>query len=513
MRAAHTPTPAYHVSAMPILLVLLLTGACARVEWPEPLFGLTPAGSFAATAAVTLLPVLATAGLARWAAAAVRADPARRSEVAATYSRLRRRLGFVHLAVLIAAVVGLGWGWTVWHTVTVDTPAGPRLAPFAELLVPGPFLLAVALSWAVHYGAERELHRAAGGREFWTRGGHFGSTARPFTLLVLTPVGLFAAQQTFARFAPETAADEITQVAGVLLVPAMFVLLPLAVKPVLGLASLPPGPARDRMEVMARLLGFRYRDLLLWPTRGGMANAMVVGVVPWARYVIVTDRLLDGLDPDELDAVFGHEVGHVRHGHIPYYLLFIALSAAVTSVAAAAAVKAAAEAGWVHPRAFDDWLTLPPLALMGCYVFVVFGFLSRKCERQADVFGAKAAGLMRGADLSSNPHSAFRIPHSDLCPAGVTAMIRALRRVAELNGMDAEDHPVRGRVRAVLRAWQHGPIPDRVRFLRRLLDEPGLEWRFQWRVFLLRCGLLLALAAALAGFGSWLGWAELFRVM
>jgi len=505
---------------MPILLVLLLTGATARVEWPGPPFGLTPAGSLAATAALTLLPVLATGLLARWAGSAVRADPTRRSEVAATYARLRRLFGLLHLAVLPVAVIGLGWGWTVWHSATVETAAGPRLAPFAELLVPGPFLAAVALSWAAHYGAERELHRAAGGRDFWTRPGHFGSSARPFALLVLMPVVLFAAQQTFGRFAPETAGDPVTQVAGAVLVPVLFVLLPLAVKPVLGLVTLPQGAARERLERMARRLGFRYRDLLLWPTRGGMANAMVVGVVPWARYVIVTDRLLDGLDPDELDAVFGHEVGHVRHGHIPYYLLFIALSATVTSVAAAAAVKAAADLGWVHPRAFDDWLTLPPLALMGGYVFVVFGFLSRKCERQADVFGAKAATLMRNAECGmrndeTNPGAGIPHPshHPDLDPDGVAAMVRALRRVADLNGMDAEDHPVRGRVRAVLRAWQHGPIPDRVRFLRRLVDEPGLERRFQWRVFLLRCGLMLALASALVGFAAWLGWEELARLM
>ena len=64
----------------------------------------------------------------------------------------------------------LGWGWTVWHVVTIDTAAGPRLVPFAEVLVPAPYVLAVWLSWIVHYGAERELHRAiAGSREFWTR--------------------------------------------------------------------------------------------------------------------------------------------------------------------------------------------------------------------------------------------------------------------------------------------------------------------------------------------------------
>jgi STE24 endopeptidase len=484
---------------MPILLILLLTGATARVDWPEPPFGIGPAGSFTATLIVTLLPVLATLLLARWAANTVRAKPFRRSEVASIYVRLRRRLGFIHMFALVVAIGGLGWGWTVWNTVTVETEHGPRLAPFAEILVPAPYLLAVALSWLAHYGAEREFHRVLTGEgEFWSRAGHFGSSARPFALLVLMPVGLFVCQQTFGRLAPETAAHWATQIAAVLIVPVLFVLLPLAVKPVLGLTPLPHGPARERLEGMARRLGFRYRDLLLWPTRGGMANALVVGIVPWARYVIVTDRLLEALEPDELDAVFGHEVGHVRHGHIPYYLLFIALSAAVMSVAAAVIVQEAAEIGWIEPTTWDDWLTLPPLVVMGCYVFLVFGFLSRKCERQADVYGAKAAAPGKFA----------------VSAAGVNAMVNALRRVADLNGLDADDErPMRSRLRSMLRAWQHGPIPDRVRFLRRLLDDPELEPRFQRRVFALRCGLLLALAAVFVLLGFWVGWAELARMV
>ena len=92
-------------------------------------------------------------------------------------------------------------------------------------------------------------------------------------------------------------------------------------------------------------------------------------------------------------------------------------------------------------------------------------------------------------------------------------MVRALRRVADLNGMDADDPRPRTRLRAVLRAWQHGPIPDRVRFLRRLLDDPDLERRFQRRVFVLRCGLLAVLAATFVALGCWLGWAELARMI
>ncbi len=59
-----------------------------------------------------------------------------------------------------------------------------------------------------------------------------------------------------------------------------------------------------------------------------MVNAMVVGLFPILRYVVVTDRLSAELTPEEIEAVFGHEVGHVKHRHMTYYLFFMMVSLA-----------------------------------------------------------------------------------------------------------------------------------------------------------------------------------------
>lgn len=507
---------------MPILLILMLTGVTARVNWPAPLLGPSLGKALLSTILVTLLPVVATATVTGWAARVLRAQPYRRAEVGAVYSRWRRRLGYAQLFALFITVFACGWGWAVWRVAVIPTAEGDILAPLAELLVPAPFLLALMATWMLHYRAERALHQADTDRwfptdaaippqrPFWSPLGYFGATARPFTLLVLMPVVLFACHQTFIRWFPETASELGIQIGMILAVPVVFVLMPLVIKPVLGLQTLPAGPKRARMEYLSRQLGFRYRDLLLWPTRGGVANALVVGVVPWARYVIVTDRLLDELEPDELDAVFGHEVGHVRHGHIPYYLLFIGLSAITTSAVVAVVVRMAAQAGWIEPDSLDDWLTLPPLMVMGGYIFVVFGFLSRKCERQADVFGAWAAGLMRS---QSDPDVATPTERSSHLVQGIDCMVRALTRVANVNGMDMEVHPFRGRIRAFIRSWQHGPIPERIQFLQELQKNPALERGFQRRVLALRCGLILALLGVVAGICWWLTWEELLMYL
>ena len=193
---------------MPILLILSVAAACLPLPWPAPPAGVGPTGSLALTAAVTLAPVLAAFILSAWAVRTLRRQPDRRPAVLATYSRIRRILGFANLAAAVAAVVGLGWGWTVWHSwFLVDVgPGGPQLVPGAELLVPAPYFLALVLCWTAYYPAELALHRTSARadepHEFWSLPGYVLFHLRQFALMVGLPVGLCVAHQGLARIAP-----------------------------------------------------------------------------------------------------------------------------------------------------------------------------------------------------------------------------------------------------------------------------------------------------------------------
>src|SRR5262249_51825944 len=116
---------------------------------------------------------------------------------------------------------------------------------------------------------------------------------------------------------------------------AIFFCLPWILRLILKVKPLPDGPIRDRLFCLTRRLRFRCSNILLWNTRRGVANAMVAGVLPWPRYVLVTDRLVSDLSPEELDAVFGHEAGHVKHHHMPYYASFMIVSIVVLWLSAA----------------------------------------------------------------------------------------------------------------------------------------------------------------------------------
>src|SRR5262249_53990952 len=131
------------------------------------------------------------------------------------------------------------------------------------------------------------------------------------------------------------------------------------------------------------------------------------------------------------------------------------------------------------------------LVALGLYFWLVFGHVSRRFERQADVFGSKVVSC----DLQDCP------PHTDLdtdgspppvrgrkpslCPVGIRIFADALMNVARSNGMDQSG-----------RSWRHGSIATRVAFLEGLESHPEREQNFQRGVFRLQVGLGVVLVLA-----------------
>jgi STE24 endopeptidase len=115
-------------------------------------------------------------------------------------------------------------------------------------------------------------------------------------------------------------------------------------------------------------------------------------------------------------------------------------------------------------QAGQDMDALPFLILLVGYVLVVFGFLSRRCERQADIFGCRAVSCQ--------------------------AFIGALEKVASLNGMHRE-RP------GWLSSWQHSTIARRVAFLEKMNADPALESHFQRRLSWVKWGVVFGLTAVL----------------
>jgi Zn-dependent protease with chaperone function len=288
------------------------------------------------------------------------------------------------------------------------------------------------------------------------------------------------------------------------MMPLIVMLMPLFLRPMLGAGSLPHGPLRQRLEAQLRRFGIRYTDILLWNTQGHIANAMVVGLVPWIRYLIFTDRLLSDLSEAEVDAVLGHEIGHIYHHHIPYYLVFLMLS---TSLLGGLFIMVS-ELFPTETREWGELSLVLPVFILCVYLFLVFGYLSRRCERQADLFGCRAVSCHDPQCTHHEPEMmSDKVPET-CCPTGIRIFIGALERVGFINGMIhvASKPPTSLReclgaslrkVFQTFREWQHSTIPKRVGYLQQIIADPPIESHFQRRLFWIRTAVILILVGGL----------------
>jgi Zn-dependent protease with chaperone function len=489
---------------MVFLILIYLVLVALPLPWPAPFVGGLGA-SLAATAFLTAIPVAVAIVSAHRTRRQLIASPYRRDDILANYSVGRTRHSLLMMATHALAVGVFGWGWAVRQLCgaerTSDLPFG------AELLVMAPFIVAMLLSWAAYYTAERTAAQVStiGIDEAEPYGGRWSYVvflARQHLAMISAPLGLFLIQQGSVRQFPHWFEGVWYPLALMGLLFVAIIIAPWILRVLMRTERLPSGPLRDRLEAAAARLGLRYSDILLWNTQGGVANAMVAGPVPWVRYVFLSDRLVDSLPPDEIEAVFGHEVGHVRHGHFLYYILFILLSLValaglwIMGLSLAFGPLASGNEPWEF-----EWLAVPQVAMVGAYMFVAFGFLSRRCERQADLFGCRAVSCCEWSCSGHSP-AALAPAGRGLCPTGIRTFIRALDRVAAVNGIS------RGKP-GWLQSWLHSTIARRVAFLEQVIADPSNAVRFQRRVTLIKWVLIVALAAVFVILGSAGFWNEM----
>jgi Zn-dependent protease with chaperone function len=508
---------------MPFLLLIFLALVCLPDldELPPPAFAWID--SPAKSAALTWLAVAAAAAYARWASRRLARSLERHPRLQLTHAPRYEKRRWIQQAVLCGAyLLGLcvfGWGEAVSRFWQAE---GWVVLPGAELVLLSPFLVGLLLSWAFFYDVERAGYRAAAqaaaddalGRALESGDASTLATPPPFLsrreyvsfqfrqklALELLPLLLLIGQKELNRLIPDSWQQwqGLVNLGGAAAGLAVLLGMPWILRLMLGLRPLPAGPLRDRLLGAARRLRFHCSNILQWNTHQGMANALVIGLLPRPRYVVFTDKLLDEFRPDEVEAVFGHEVGHVKHHHMLYYLVFMVASIAalglVVNVSLPELLQPAEGVGdpaAVEALGFGMYLkALPMVVFLLAYVFIVFGFLSRRCERQADIFGCRAVSCVRPDCTGHGPGDRLTAGGRGLCATGIRTFIRALEKVALVNGI-SRDRP------GFLQSWRHSTIARRVEFLERVLTDPEVERRFQRRVALVKWALVLLIGAAL----------------
>ncbi len=144
----------------------------------------------------------------------------------------------------------------------------------------------------------------------------------------------------------------------------------------------------EKLADVFRKARVKVRGTYVWRTSGGkIANAMVSGIFPFCRYIFLTDHLLDNFSIEETEAILAHEAAHIRKWHLWGYFAF--------SVSYVAVTGGLIYASYFIPLFRNVHPFLAIILLFGwiiIYFMVIFGWLSRKFERQADRYAVQLTG-------------------------------------------------------------------------------------------------------------------------
>ncbi len=221
--------------------------------------------------------------------------------------------------------------------------------------------------------------------------------------------------------------------------------------------KLPDSPLRQAIINLCRQQQVGYREILLWPPfEGRMATAAVVGAFPFSRYLLITPDLLRLLNSEEVIAVMGHELGHVRYRHMFYFLLFfltfflfnfLYFDLGIAWLLTSPPINALLNSEIGGQDILLSLLEIIPLLLLYLFFFrYIFGFFLRNFERQADLACLDLPGL--GYYLVS-----------------------AFEKLGFLLGQ-AGTKP----------NWHHFNIPQRITFLKTALNDPTVAKKHHQRL-------------------------------
>jgi STE24 endopeptidase len=310
-------------------------------------------------------------------------------------------------------------------------------------------------------------------------------TVVPVLLIILlhdiAAVGVWAYTRMDPRIVQGRIATDMELFIQFLSIALVVFFAPEVLRRVLHTQPLPDSPLRRRLELLCRRAGLRYRDILLWRTNNAMGNALMMGLIPQMRYILLSDMLLETMTEREIEAVFAHEIGHVKHWHLGWYVVLV-VTLILMCFGPGQLITERIEQ-WPRPAWMTDDLLGAVGALLGVAVFfVIFGYLSRWFERQADVYAARmieqnpteTAALVSIALESPVHHPSHVGPH------GFKTFASALHRVAVINNIPLRE-----------RNFTHGSIAQRMHYLETLSTDPRHTARFD-RAMLLLYSIMIA---------------------
>ena len=261
-----------------------------------------------------------------------------------------------------------------------ETPAG------AALYYAGGTLLETILETPIDYLERFAIERRYGLSDQSLRGWlEDRGKAIGVSLALTTPIvtGLMAAARRFPRRWPLIASAGVPPL---LILSNLFI--PVYVSPLFNAFEPLRGPLEERLRALATRYGVGDAQILRFDMsrQTKKANAYVTGLFGTHR-IVVADTLLDGFNPEEVEFVVAHELGH-----------YVARDTWIGVIAGSVAGTTLIVGAHALARRDEDPVTTTPglqrfsfyLALLATVIGPLLAWGSREIERRADRFAVRA---------------------------------------------------------------------------------------------------------------------------
>jgi len=268
---------------------------------------------------------------------------------------------------------------------------------FQALLFLCLFIFYLAIVWACAYGPYQVLYRTDMSRRSYVL------SQISFSAPILLPWLLLSGVADIINALPfelpkrllSTTEGEVAYFLIFLL--AIAILGPTMIQKFWRCKPLETGHHRSRIENLCRKAEMGYANILYWPIFGGrMITAAVMGLIKKFRYILVTNGLLELLEPEEIDAVIAHEIGHIKKKHLLFYLMFFVgymmisyatFNLLVYSILFSETIYRLITATGLDQTTVTTWIfSLVIITVFLIYFRFIFGYFMRNFERQADTY-------------------------------------------------------------------------------------------------------------------------------
>jgi len=279
----------------------------------------------------------------------------------------------------------------------INLPVFSTIPTFLALIFLGIFIFYLSIIWVFAHKPYRLLYKTDDSRQSYVWSNITFSIPVLLPWLFLSGILDFINSLPFELPKQLLATTEGQVIYFLIFLFAIAIIGPAIIQKFWRCKPLEKGDDRSRIEFLCKKADLKYANILYWPAFGSrMITAGVMGLIKKFRYILVTGPLLSFLEPDEIDAVIAHEIGHIKRKHLIFYLVFFTgymlLSYATYDliiyliIFSEPVLKLITGMGLSRTTTISTMFSIAEICIFLIYFRYVFGYFMRNFERQADCY-------------------------------------------------------------------------------------------------------------------------------